>query len=512
MQPMTAYQEKGREIGLALACVVGAAAAFVAISWIAASRNGWAFEYPLDDVYIHLAMAEQIAAGGYGVNPGEYASAASSPIYPFLLTPFSGSGGQRWLPILWNVAALLGAAWLFGVALARAGLGRFGILVAAIAPLALSMYMTAFTGMENMLHVAASLAIVLGLWRFVETGTVGALLILGVASAPAIRLEGLGLSLVASALVMLLGNWRAGVGLFVLALLPVAVFAAALASFGLDPLPNSVVAKLSDTGGAGLLGKLGVNSHTYGGRFLLILSACVLLLGATELRRNRRKGYFALAIAASGFAHLMFGSTGWMDRYETYATVSQVAALALMLGTVSSFLRTAAILAALVGGLFTYGPYALSIYAWNPKAIAAQHGEMARFAKVYLKAPVAVNDIGYVAWQNPNYVLDLWGLASPEALALRLSDGSAGWAGPLAEEKDVRLAMVYDKWLSDAVPATWVRLGVLHLEVPTAFLGDRAVTFYATNPSEATDLRALLKDWEESLPDMAWFEPSEERK
>jgi hypothetical protein len=252
-----------------------------------------------------------------------------------------------------------------------------------------------------------------------------------------------------------------------------------------------------------------LNSRTYGGRYLLILSASILLLGVVELRKDRRKGCFAFAVAAAGFAHLVFGSTGWMDRYETYATVSQVAALALMLGTVGSSLRTTAVAVALAGGLFTYGPYALGIYAWNPKAIAAQHGQMARFAKEYLRAPVAVNDIGYVAWQNPDYVLDLWGLASEEALALRLSNSSAGWAGPLAEKEGVRLAMVYDKWLSEAVPTTWVRLGVLHLEVPTAFLGDRAVTFYAINSNEAADIRALLNDWEAELPDMAWFEHSE---
>lgn len=509
MRPLTAYREKGREIGLAWACVAGAAAAFVAMTLIAASRNGWVFEYPLDDVYIHLAMAEQIAAGGYGVNTGEYASAASSPIYPVLLAPFSGTAWQRWLPLFWNIAALFVSAWLFGLALARGGLERSGLLLAAVAPLALSMYMTAFTGMENMLHVAASLAIILGLWRYVETGSAGALLIVGVALAPAIRLEGLGLALVAGAVVMLLGNLRSGIGLFFLALLPVAVFTAVLASLGLDPLPNSVVAKLSDTGGEGFLGKLVLNSRTYGGRFLLILSACVFLLGVAELRRDRRKGYFALAVATAGFAHLMFGSTGWMDRYETYATVSQVAALALMLGTVGSFLRAAVVFGALVGGLLTYGPYALGIYAWNPKAIAAQHGEMARFAKRFLRGPVAVNDIGYVSWQNPNYVLDLWGLASAEALALRMSDSTSGWAGPLAAEKGVRLAMVYDKWLSDAVPATWDKLGVLHLEVPTAFLGDREVTFYATDPSETAALRALLKAWEVDLPDMAWFEHSE---
>ena len=62
----------------ALAGVAGALVVFAAFLAVAMSRNGWSFEYPLDDVYIHLAMAEQIAAGGYGVNAGEFASAASS--------------------------------------------------------------------------------------------------------------------------------------------------------------------------------------------------------------------------------------------------------------------------------------------------------------------------------------------------------------------------------------------------------------------------------------------------
>ena len=58
---------------------------------VAVFLNGGVFEYPLDDVYIHLAMAEQIAAGGYAVNAGEDGSAASSPIYPLLLVPFAGT-------------------------------------------------------------------------------------------------------------------------------------------------------------------------------------------------------------------------------------------------------------------------------------------------------------------------------------------------------------------------------------------------------------------------------------
>ena len=83
--------------------LVSALLMLAAVQIIAAQRIGWVLEYPLDDVYIHLAMASEIAKGGYGVNSGEYASAASSALYPVLLSPFPDSELQRFLPVIWNL-------------------------------------------------------------------------------------------------------------------------------------------------------------------------------------------------------------------------------------------------------------------------------------------------------------------------------------------------------------------------------------------------------------------------
>lgn len=496
-------------VAFAVAGILGGLIVFGALLTIAMSRNGWVFEYPLDDVYIHLAMAEQIANGGYGVNAGEYASAASSPLYPFLLAPFAEAPFQRWWPLFWNIVALATASGLFGVALARAGFGNFGMAVAAVAPLSLSTYVTAFTGMENMAHVASSLAVVLGLWRFVETDRIGALLVAGILLSSALRIEGVALGLAAGGAVAILGRVRAGVVLMVLAVLPVAVFAAGLVTLGLDPLPNSVLAKLADTGPVGHLGKLAINANAYGGRYLLALSLAVLCVGAVGLHKDRRRGYFALAVAAAGLAHLTFGSTGWMDRYETYANVALVAALALALSTAAPWLRTLAVSASLCGGLYTYARYTLPVYAWNPTAISTQHGQMARFSQDFVKGPIAVNDIGYVAWRNPHYVLDLWGLASAEAFSVRRTGASPGWAGPLADKHGASLAMIYDRWLSDAIPSGWQRLGILYLDVPSAFLGDREVAFYATGAAHSKALIAALRVWETGLPSRARFDYDE---
>src|SRR6478672_7980636 len=59
----------------------------------------------IDDPYIHLAVAENILTGGYGINASEHSSPSSSIIYPFLLalTELLGLGIAG--PLAINLAA-----------------------------------------------------------------------------------------------------------------------------------------------------------------------------------------------------------------------------------------------------------------------------------------------------------------------------------------------------------------------------------------------------------------------
>ena len=497
-----------------LAGVLGALVAFGALVAVSMLINDGGFEYALDDVYIHLAMAEQLYTGGYGVNAGEFASAASSPLYPMLLPTMFGFGVQVWLPLLWNILAISVAAGVVGWAIARASIPRYGIWLAVLAPFALTMPVVAFTGMENMAHGAASLAIVLGLWRFIETGRIGPWLVLGVFLAPALRLEGLALALSAAGVVLVQGRVRAGLGLGALALLPAIAFVGTLTALGLDPLPNSVNAKLPDPAAAeaglliGLVTTFRENIATPGGRYVLALMIVVWLLSMIALQRAMRgPGLVALAVVAAAAAHLALASTGWMDRYENYLVLSLFTVLALLVAESGAIAKTGILAAALAGGVLTYAPN-LDNFVHNPRAITLQQGQMARFAKEHLRAPVAVNDLGYVAWNNPNYVLDLWGLASAEALETRLSNPPKGWADPLAEAHGVQVAMIYDRWLPEALGPGWVPLGQLVLwDAGGPFLGGLVVSFYARSAEDAQDLEGAIGAWSEGLPEGAEFIP-----
>jgi hypothetical protein len=64
--------------------------------------------------------------------------------------------------------------------------------------------------------------------------------------------------------------------------------------------------------------------------------------------------------------------------------------------------------------------------------IHIQQAQMARFVADYWRQPVAVNDLGLVAYRGGEYTLDLWGLASQEARIARPSRARDGWSGSSA--------------------------------------------------------------------------------
>jgi hypothetical protein len=491
--------------------MLAALAGFLALQVIAYLHAG-AFEYPLDDVYIHLAMASKIAQGTYGVNAGEPASAASSILYPLLILPFPGTEFQRFLPLFWNALAVAGCGWVWGRIVEEiSGVGAVAWIIALGAPLAFNVSGVGFTGMEAAPHILASLLIVLGLWRALAGQGIAGWFVAAVILAPLLRYEGLALSLLAAAALFLHGERRTAAMIAVATVLPVAAFSLFLVSLGLDPLPNSVIAKLSEQQAevsalARPFVNVLVNLIQPAGQLLAlqVILAALGFLALPELRRGPQ-GLLLATVALAALAHLLLGKLGWMHRYEPYALFSLAGAFVLAASALSlrtKMLGLSFVLLMMAGAGNVYMPKVWRDYVWNPRAIHLQQAQMARFAQDYLEAPVAVNDLGRVAWRNPDYVLDLWGLGSTEARRIRLGKVAPadGWAAPLAARHGVKAAMIYDRWLSAATGPSWVRLGELSVDVRRGFLGDVRVAFYATDPSYVPEVRAMLQDFSSSLP------------
>ncbi|MFV2051949.1 hypothetical protein [Aliiroseovarius sp. YM-037] len=484
---------------------------------IAAFGLAGVVEYPLDDVYIHLAMAEEMARGGYGVNVGEVASASSSPLFPVLLMPFAGSEAQIWLPMAWNILALVGAAALWGAIVAEAFPRRpLALVFAVLGPLGLNFAGLAFTGMEHELHLLTTLSVLYGLQRYLATGRLNGWLFAGIFFGPLFRFEGLAVSCAAVIVLLATSRPKAALTAGLIAILPVALFCVLLIQSGLDPLPNSVNAKLgghelqSGFSVGTLITNLVKKLRSIPGLLLVFTVYLAMMMALLSWRGAGAKpvGVLMFAVVFVGAGHLLLGQIGWMNRYEIYILTFLLGGIIVAVGLTSQnqwrWPAVAALCCLVISGAY-YTNIALTKSIISPRAIALQQGQMERFVDDFLKAPVAVNDLGKVAHANDHYVLDLWGLASAEALERRLGKAQAGWADELVKRKGVGVAMIYDRWLGNAIGKDWKRLGTLSVEGDLGFVARRDVAFYSTGPEVSEQLCTDIAGFAATLPPGAVF-------
>ena len=210
-----------------------------------------------------------------------------------------------------------------------------------------------------------------------------------------------------------------------------------------------------------------------------------------------------MVLAAIG-AHLVFGQYDWFHRYEVYILTLAILAVLYVAAELRSRLAArewmmakSAIILLLAYAVTPYLSAAL-ITPLAARNIYEQQYQMGRFAREIYNRPVAVNDLGLVAYKNTNFVLDLWGLGSEQVRRAKLS----GHYGPdqmtaLADHYHVSVAMIYDSWFAD-VPANWTKVAILHTHSVTA--ADADVAFYRTPSADASDVTKALDAFAATLP------------
>ena len=130
----------------------------------------------------------------------------------------------------------------------------------------------------------------------------------------------------------------------------------------------------------------------------------------------------------------------------------------------------------------------------------SQQFQMHRFVNDFYRAPVAVNDLGLVSYHNPNFVLDLGGVASEQARILKSSDADADDYRAFVDSNHVHLAIIYDEWFPDQVPTSWVKVASMDLSRQRISSAQSEVQFYATDAPTVSILRPELQSFSKSLP------------
>jgi hypothetical protein len=375
--------------------------------------------------------------------------------------------------------------------------------------------------LEHSAQVALSLAALLGVIRLVDAGDAPRWWLLCLAAQPLIRFEGCAVLLAGVAVLIGRRRWAAASAVATAGAVLVALFSLYLHGLGLPALPSSVLAKssLADAGVAlspGLVvARIGdnllANLASPGGVPLAIPTLWLLW------RRFSRTADAALRpvagfAAAIGLAQLFCGNIAPFSRYEIYALVTLLAAVFVCEGRdpVLHCRRwtRAQWLGAALAALLLLGPYAnLSLHtAAAANNIYLQQYQMHRFATGFYAAPVAVNDLGWVSYGNPNYVLDLKGLGSETARRAAAGATDGLWMETLARQKRVGLAMLYEGWFAH-LPPGWRPLAYLTLEREQISVAFTRVSFFATGADTVDDtILAALRRFGGTLPPGATLE------
>lgn len=283
--------------------------------------------FTLDDPYIHLAVADHIRSGGYGVNASEVSSPSSSIIWPYLLAVTETLHLGAFGPLLINAAAAAATVVAFLRILESAellGPGREKPLLFFVALLAIfssSAIALPMTGMEHSLHVWATVATFGGLTEAARGRSPTAMHFAALVLLPLIRFEGIAFAIAAMMGFALLGRRRFAAAAAAVTLCAFAAYFARMASLGLPLLPSSVLLKsrIAESGyeGSGVfasvLRNLGDGFADPAGFRLMLLG--LALAGAMALLRSDRGALIVCAtVLAAIAAHLalanMAGSTG----------------------------------------------------------------------------------------------------------------------------------------------------------------------------------------------------------
>lgn len=499
-----------------LALLVGVVA--VQLARVLAATGG-EFAYPLDDAYIHLAMARHLADSGvYGVTPHAFASASSSPAWLLLLATARTLGGTaEWLPVA--LATSCAAALLFAVDgwWRRSGVGG-GVRACGHAALVFggALPTLSLSGMEHCLHawlVVLFAAQVVAAIGAADTAAARGPIAAAIALAPlvvAARYESLFLVLPAGLLLWRARGWPAMVLLGAAAALPVAALGLWSLAHGHFVLPTSVLLKSSAVPIPGINPAshgiwTGVRTLTRYGHVGALLVVAAAVWWWSRRRSGGHPGRNALVLFAVALAlHAQFARVGWYFRYEAWLLALGAAVVVPGLAAMAAAgrrprLATVGLLLLLAGAFAGRSGRALRDPPLASRHTLLQNVQVGRFvASLSGERRVAINDIGAVNWLADVHLLDLVGLADVEvARARRTGAFDAGFVAELAARRGTTLAVVYADWFPGQLPAHWQRLGAWTVEQP--YWGP-TVTFYAVDPAAADALRAALAAFRPRLP------------
>lgn len=490
--------------------------------------------YALDDAYIHMAIAKNLAFHGvWGVTQYAFTSSASSLIWPLLVAlAFKLFGQSESVPLILNMICATGLLcvvhFLWRKNSVPAGTALGGLLALTFLMPVLPVM---FTGLEHIFHTVVTIIAISAAARVLaekqepaqhrKTPLMPVLLTLPLVTIA--RYEGLFLVLVVAVMLHIRRSMTSAVGAIASGALPVVVYGLISRSQGWSFLPNSVLLKArpvtigSLQGLENMIYLFGLQVTQNPTVLITMLWSSILLFVLLNKRGTIWQAPTLMLVIYLGMAmlHVLLGTLGWFYRYEAYLVATGI--FVIVIATVDAWpsgvrdgadtkLRCAVLVLVLAISCIPFLVRAVKSHADTVMAagnIYEQQYQMGMFVQRYYEGQcVAANDIGAVCYLGDVKCFDLWGLASVDMARMRTS-GTATSDGiaDLARQADVKVAIAYDNWFSElgGLPKSWTSVGQWSIK-DNVVCGSNQVSIYCTDPSEKDALLMHLREFSADMP------------
>jgi hypothetical protein len=500
----------------------------------AAVRMDGHFLYALDDAYIHMAIAKNLAQHGvWGVTRYEFSPAASSILWPLILALC------RWLfglddfaPLVLNIIFAFAFLYFASVVFRSAGLTPWPSFLALLT-ITFVMPLPALIvgGMEHVLQTLVTTIFVYVTARIVsqDLEPLGRrqwfMLLLLAPLVTMIRYEGVIVVGVACLMLLIRRQLALAMTVGLSALAPLVVFSLISLRNGAMWLPSPVLLKGNVVQTAAVSGMTSMHLRTLSlfdrllaapYLWLLVLGTLVLSLGPAGIRTSRECRTLAILFALITLLHIRLAAVGWLFRYEAYLVALGLFVVFLGAGqsgwswtdmTTSLHLWLQRVAALILALLVAY-PFADRLWMANrhlPNEFPLYYQltyQEARFLDTFYRGQaVALTDIGAPTYFADIRCLDLFGLASVDVARARIAkQWRPNDIRRMAHAKDVEIAIVNHRFFVESVvPKEWVKVGDWRTSAPSTPDWSTGV-FYATGAGGVQKLARNLRDFAGRLP------------
>lgn len=502
--------------------------------------SGHRYIYPLDDVYIHLALARNFALHGiWSINSAGFDSASSSILYTlllgFLIKIF---GDWEFYPLIINVVFSYLAIYVV-YRYFKDFFGKRELFLAFILLIPFSLlYMTLLLGMEHTIHMFLMVSAIYLIQKNVKTDFnkkdfIGLLVVVFFISI--IRFESMFFTLSLALALFLRKRIGEGISVLMAGFFPIIIFGLLSLYNGGFFFPNSVVIKGSFPSGVHFLQScwmifrdgILLNTSFYKCLFFPFVIVAVYIWKNYKSKNvwDIRKETLVITLILTAAVHSLFAFLKY--RYENYLMISVILLLVPMIiefwddirqknakFNIPNIMMAGSIIVVFLVSIYRLG-YHDKPLKLGSKGINEQQIEMSRFLGQYYKGQkVIANDIGAIAYFSHVQLLDMVGLGSTDVARMKVANkhktrdeyivNNKKFITEYASKNQYKIAVIYPEWFPGSPPSSWIP--VTSWTIPEKYgPAIRRVVFYAVDASEKESLRKKLSEFDLNPNVEEWF-------